>query len=113
MAYLPPGLRLSSVDDVKALPSVRFDARWQLPESPGVYVVMSGDAVLYVGVAYTSIRGRWRSHARQRTATVMGADRIAYMICDDERWWAEEYAIFHLQPVLNVHHKKLCRRFDH
>ena len=113
MAYLPPELRLATIEQVLALPSVPFSNRWQLPEQPGVYVVLNGDAVLYVGEAFDSIRKRWRAHNKRTQAEALGADRIAYMVCGDGRWWAEEYAVFHLQPPLNVHYKKRCRRFDH
>lgn len=109
MGYLPPELRFDSMSRVLALPSVAFDQRQDLPTDPGLYFLIGDDdRIVYVGEAWVSIRRRICGHKRVKQALQTGDIRIAYAVCPDAgvRGLAETFAIFSLQPELNVVHKR-------
>lgn len=51
------------LQEFSTLPNIKLADRQRLPESSGIYFVISLDLVLYVGLA-TNIRNRWQNHHR-------------------------------------------------
>jgi excinuclease UvrABC nuclease subunit len=109
MGHLPPELRFDSMSRVLELPSVPFANRSFLPTVPGVYFIL-GDSgrLFYVGEAWVSIKRRICGHKRVKQALQVENVRIAYLPCTDkhQRILTETFAIFSLQPELNVVHKR-------
>lgn len=109
MRDLPSNLKFATPESVKTLPSLAFSEKRNLPDTPGVYFVLDDDgAILYVGAAWYSLKKRWRQHNQTRRIRQGKQVRIAYLVCEDDlyRHRAEEFAIFNLQPELNVIAKK-------
>jgi hypothetical protein len=52
------------LSEIKALPSVPFSDRKSFPDSKGVYFVVDGDEIVYIGMTAASFRDRWAGHHR-------------------------------------------------
>jgi hypothetical protein len=65
-----------------ALPSVPLDERGDLPMHAGIYFMLAGDTVLYIGRAGSLYR-RWRVHHRLKQFNAHGTCRIAWLYVDD------------------------------
>jgi hypothetical protein len=72
-----------TLEEVLALPFVTWETRKTLPDVPGLYFVISGEWVIYVGKSERSIRSRWIQRAERRRMLVFGHFRIAYMAIED------------------------------
>jgi len=68
----------------------------------GIYFVLAGDAVLYIGKA-TNLYQRWDAHHRLKQLNKRGGCRIAWMTVDDAGLLdeLEQVCITHFEPVLN------------
>jgi len=90
--------------ELRSLPCVRLCDLELLPEFPGVYFVVSGENVLYIGKAEASIRSRWRQHHR-KSQLVEFKDAVIY--CKEARCSKQELkaledaAILKFRPSLN------------
>jgi hypothetical protein len=72
-----------------------------LPSVAGVYWVLAGESVLYVGQS-ANLRQRWVSHHRMIDMRRLEADRIRWLLVSAESLVdAERRVIDELQPVLN------------
>lgn len=56
---------ICSMDKIVGLPSVGIGDKHLLPACPGIYFVVNGEQVVYVGKA-KSILSRWKNHHRER-----------------------------------------------
>ena len=85
-----------------ALPSLPLEERKALPATAGIYFVLAGDAVLYIGKA-TNLYQRWDAHHRLKQLNKRGGCRIAWMQVDDAGLLneLEQVCITHFDPVLN------------
>ena len=85
--------------DITALPGCPVAERKQLPDRPGIYFVLDGATVLYIGRA-VNLRNRWAQHHR---LAQVGSAKIAYQeVSDPAMLDAVEIAcIDHFQPTLN------------
>jgi len=104
---LSAGWTFNRIEQVKALDSVSFDRRKELPDAPGMYfAIVNGDQVAYIGVSRASLRRRWKQHDRRTALHSLGSVEIAYALCDDPAVLteAERAAIACLRPVLNFHY---------
>jgi hypothetical protein len=77
-----------------------------LPAEPGVYVVVTYDDIpIYIGSTYVSLLQRWGKHHRRDAFERLGADRIAYMTCNDPEahylYGLELTMMNALLPILN------------
>src|SRR5215831_9532432 len=88
--------------DVGVLPTLPLAERGDLPDTPAIYFVLTGDTVLYVGKA-GCLRQRWVAHHRLAQLGEYGACRMAWMQVDDAGLLdeLEQACIDHFQPVLN------------
>jgi len=84
------------------LPSLPLEERKALPATAGIYFVLAGDAVLYIGKA-TNLYQRWDAHHRLKQLNKRGGCRIAWMTVDDAGLLdeLEQVCITHFDPVLN------------
>jgi len=84
------------------LPSVALDERRSLPNTAGIYFVLAGDTVLYIGRA-ASLAQRWHAHHRIAQFNEYGDCRIAWMTVDDAGLLdrLEQACITHFSPMLN------------
>lgn len=85
-----------------ALPSLPLAERKALPDAPAIYLVLAGDAVLYVGQAI-NVRQRWAVHHRLKQLNAHGGCRIAWMQVDDVSLLdeMERACIAYYDPPLN------------
>jgi hypothetical protein len=65
-----------------ALPFVSFADRKQLPSGPGVYFVMDGATVIYIGRA-VNLRNRWVAHHRLIQFRAISGARIVWLEIND------------------------------
>jgi DNA-binding Xre family transcriptional regulator len=86
-----------------ALPSLSIPDREQLPSVSGIYFVLCGNTVIYVGRA-RNLQHRWKGAAHHRLSQVsaLGGARIAWLmaeesICDS----IEQACIAYFAPALN------------
>lgn len=108
----PDHLRFAAADQVMGLPFQPYAERGQLPDVPGVYFfIEAGDEIVYIGEAWISIRQRCRYHTKRWQLRDEAKVRIAFVECADDwmRRYVEVFAIAHLQPPLNVQHRKWPR----
>lgn len=79
--------------------SVAVSRKDRLPAKSGIYFVVRGDSLLYVGGTF-NMRMRWRSH--HRAAQFQPEDRIGFALYPfDDLGEAELLAIELLEPSLN------------
>jgi hypothetical protein len=84
------------------LPCVPIDEKAQLPDSPGIYFVIRGRAIVYIGISETSIKSRWASHHRFPGIKAMGGAVIAYQdYCEGDIRKIEAALIDIFMPKLN------------
>jgi hypothetical protein len=84
------------------LPCVSIDEKAQLPDSPGIYFVIRGRAIVYIGISETSIKSRWASHHRFLGIKAMGGAVIAYQqYCEGDIREVETALIDIFMPKLN------------
>jgi hypothetical protein len=57
--------------------TLAFDSLAHLPTVPGVYIVVQGEHVLYVGCT-ANLRARWRWHHRAAQLGAFGPDLVLY-----------------------------------
>lgn len=101
MLRFPNELALTTIDQVRALPSVSYEMRCQLPDEPGVYFLLVDGELAYIGESHCSLRIRWRNHHRSDLRR-FGELRIAYICCDEgPACTAELYLIDTFNPPYN------------
>src|SRR5262245_37810457 len=89
--------------DVTTLPSVRFEERRALPQTPGVYFALIDPAtILYIGQA-KSLLFRWHNHHRVQEFYRIENLRIAYIEIEDGTMLTtlEKSFIHYFDPPLN------------
>lgn len=70
-------LPLACMISLNALPKIAVEARRDLPESPGIYFVLEGKIVRYIGRSM-NLHGRWKVHHRLRDYCEKGME-IAWL----------------------------------
>lgn len=88
--------------DPFTLPCVNLDDKTDLPSKPGLYFVIDGDTLLYIGRS-KDLNRRWKSHHRYKQIKAMSRfPQIAFLDCDDESLlWTEREVIQRFAPLLN------------
>jgi len=87
--------------DVKNLESVPFENRGKLPNISGIYFVIQGAEILYIGKAI-SIARRWIGHHVKWKIQKLPGVRIAWHpTCQQDLDTVERDAINHFNPSLN------------
>lgn len=92
--------------DLAMLPFVAFEDKAMLPVCPGVYFVMTGDVVLYIG-GTVDLHRRFRYHQYIMQCTASGADTIRWMPFGVKKEASaiilgyEAQAVAHYHPTLN------------
>lgn len=84
------------------LPYVTVSDKKLLPNSRGLYFVLRGDQILYIGKAFSGLVTRWRDH--HRLPQLNASDKLAYLeidLDDLELAKLEKAEITRLQPFLN------------
>ena len=67
------------------LPYVLIADKNNLPDTPGVYLVESRNAILYIGMTESSLSFRWRQHHRAHQVESQFVDpRIYYYVCSED-----------------------------
>lgn len=88
--------------DITNAPFVAIEALSRLPASGGVYIAMSNDVVLYVGMT-TSFNKRWRGHhMRQALAKYSNVTVRYFQMSQQQAVEMEQLLITQLQPPLNL-----------
>jgi hypothetical protein len=84
------------------LPYVDLDDKTDLPSSPGLYFVIDGEALLYIGRS-KDLNQRWKGHHRYKQIKATAKNpQIAFLDCDDETLlWVERDVINRFNPALN------------
>lgn len=83
------------------LPSVLVEEIRQLPKTSGIYFVLAGDEVLYIGQSI-SIHQRWQAHERMKDLEAYNQVRIAWLVTEYEELAEIEKAyIAQFKPSLN------------
>jgi hypothetical protein len=84
------------------LPYVDLDDKTDLPSSPGLYFVIDGEALLYIGRS-KDLNQRWKGHHRYKQIKATAKNpQIAFLDCDDETLlWVERDVINRFNPTLN------------
>lgn len=62
----------ATVEQVARLPRVTWETRHNLPDRPGIYFVVIGNGVDYIGRSGISLKGRWRQHPLRRVFESVG-----------------------------------------
>lgn len=90
-------------DHVAGLDRVPLFKRTELPNSSGIYFVLWGDVIVYVGLA-KNIRRRWYRHHRENDFNNLKGDVwIAYeKVRESKLEDMEQYFIVELNPPLNA-----------
>lgn len=85
-----------------ALPYVNLDDKTDLPSNPGLYFVIDGKTLLYIGRS-KDLNQRWKSHHRYKQIKAIAKNpQIAFLDVDDEDLlWVERDVINRFKPVLN------------
>lgn len=90
-----------TLEEIKLLPSVALKDRNELPAGSGIYFVVSGDAVLYIGRS-KRLRQRWH---RQRGALNAYANVYIHWLKTPNMGWQycklESKLIHAFEPPLN------------
>jgi len=90
--------------DLHTLPSLPLDQRNTLPDTAGVYFVISpDDTVLYIGQT-TSLHQRWANHHRIVDIPMYNHCRIAWLSIENTSTLksTERACIAHFNPTLNI-----------
>lgn len=90
---------------------VTYDSKKLLPDEPGIYFVLSGNEVKYIGRA-VDINGRFRysGHHHHRLIVEMHRPKVGWIICPPERLVElEAKYIDEYNPVLNTQIRPLKR----
>ncbi|MFB9991574.1 hypothetical protein ACFFLM_06285 [Deinococcus oregonensis] len=105
-------MRLKSVK-LEAFPRVSFKGRTSLPRQAGIYFVMHGKHVLYIGKA-KDLYNRWYGNAHHRYSELKDKPvEIRWMLCSkDMILLAEESAIAIFSPPLNQSMGKYALRYS-
>jgi len=95
-----PGVGLSV--NPFTLPAVNLDDKTTLPSKPGLYFVIDGQRLLYIGRS-KDLNQRWRNHHRHdQIKRLAHSPQIAYLDCDDASLlWTEREIINRFKPLLN------------
>ena len=89
--------------NISTLPSIPLCNRTQLPKCPGIYFVLDGDCVLYIGKSI-SLRDRWATHQRWQQFAKLGSSlKIAWLESNDIEALSsiEKALIKSFNPVFN------------
>jgi len=81
---------------------LRYKSKAKFPTGAGVYVVMAGRRILYIGQT-TRLRQRFSGHTHSRSFT-RSCDRVLFYPCPDllERYSVECYLLHKFWTPLNV-----------
>jgi hypothetical protein len=84
------------------LPRVALDDKITLPSSPGIYFVIDGARLLYVGKS-KDLKGRWRGHHRHKQIdAIADCPEIAFLeVAGESLLWVERDLINRFRPLLN------------
>jgi hypothetical protein len=88
--------------EVSTLPSVLMKDKNNLPDTPGVYIIESRDAILYIGMSESSLLNRHRQHHRSNQIESQFVDpKIYYYVCTEDSARELEYALIQrFNPLL-------------
>jgi hypothetical protein len=88
--------------DPLTLPRVALDDKITLPSSPGIYFVIDGARLLYVGKS-KDLKGRWRGHHRHKQIdAIADYPEIAFLeVAGESLLWVERDLINRFRPLLN------------
>lgn len=97
---------VKKIEDVFKLPFVLFEDRTLLPKTTGIYFVLTGNNVVYIGKAagLFGFRGRWvDSHHKKGQLLQMSDVKIAYLEIkgEDEIEKLEQRYIYNFRPSMN------------
>lgn len=77
--------RIARDMEVSTLPSVLMKDKNNLPDTPGVYLIESRDAILYVGMSESSLHRRHQQHHRTNQIESQFVDpKIYYYVCSED-----------------------------
>lgn len=62
--YYQNGEKIAASINVLCLPWLPLSERGKLPNVPGIYFVLEGDRVIYIGLSKISILRRWWTHPK-------------------------------------------------
>lgn len=88
--------------NLDTLPSLLLEQKNRLPRSIGVYLVVTGDKILYIGRSQ-DLLGRWKTHHRLKELHQYEDVRIHWLELSSNAISAEieQVLINHFQPELN------------
>jgi predicted GIY-YIG superfamily endonuclease len=94
--------RIARDMEVNTLPSVLMKDKNNLPDTPGVYLIESRDAILYIGMTESSLHRRHQQHHRSNQIESQFVDpRIYYYVCtEDSARELESALIQRFNPLL-------------
>jgi excinuclease UvrABC nuclease subunit len=90
--------------DILKLPRVEFSQKRMLPRISGVYFVLAGDSVLYIG-ATKNLHQRWNigGHHQRKALIENGCTALAWVVTDPRGLKRREAALIsEVRPPLNV-----------
>lgn len=98
-------LLFTSFDEIEALPCVTWPDRVLMPDSPGLYFVLVGTEVLYVGKS-GCLRKRWHQYPLRRLFERAGPFAIAWVEISDPEVLTvtEKGSVRALRPAFNTHY---------
>lgn len=80
--YYKNGEKIAASINVLCLPWLPLSERGKLPNVPGIYFVLEGDRVIYIGLSQKSILRRWWTHPKiEDLAHRKGEIKIAWLEC--------------------------------
>ena len=96
--YLP----LPQMIEVSMLPAIPLAQREQLPHQAGIYFVLHGEVVRYIGQT-KSLRERWKNHNRIPQYATTAAVTIAYLLVSNPNLLrsVEKACIAYFDPLDN------------
>lgn len=100
---------ISTVPDVKTLPSLSVYQYTNLPSSQGLYIVVNGDKYVYIGKAQNSMKNRWYAHHRLEELLSIETARIHFLktrLTLGQLIDLEDQVINQYKPELNFINKK-------
>jgi hypothetical protein len=93
------------VAEIRLLPSVPFRERKSFPSTKGVYFVLDGDEVVYIGMTGETFAKRWKTHHRSKDIeTSCNSPEIFFLSLDiagEELFGVEKAFIREHSPRLN------------
>jgi hypothetical protein len=95
----------TSFDQIEELPQVTWRDRALLPDEPGLYFVLVGTDVLYVGRS-GRLRTRWNQYPLRCVFEQVGPFSVAFQLIEDiDTLKATEKAVVRaLRPLFNTHY---------